>query len=98
MENESNEKSLDSIDTPEMASEITSTENLITDSDQDSANLEPSGSKENNSDKDSKEEENSSFSEKDDAVTDSDTADQKDEEPKEPSQNTQELDSKKTKE
>ena len=95
MENESNEKSLDSEDTPEMASEITSTENLITDSDQDSANLEPSGSKENNSDKDSKEEENSSFSEKDDAGTDSDTADQKEEEP---SQNTQELDSKKTKE
>ena len=97
-ENESNEKSSDSEDTPEMASEITSTENLITDSDQDSANLEPSGSKENNSDKDSKEEENSSFSEKDDAVTDSDTADQKDEEPKEPSQNTKELDSEKTKE
>ena len=98
MENESNEKSLDSKDTPEMASEITSTENLITDSDQDSVNLEPSGSKENNLDKDSKEEENSSFSEKDDAGTDSDTADQKDEEPKEQSQNTQELDSEKTKE
>lgn len=94
-ENESNEKSSDSEDTPEMASEITSTENLITDSDQDSVNPEPSGSKENNSDKDSKEEENSSFSEKDDAGTDSDTADQKEEEP---SQNTQELDSKKTKE
>ena len=97
-ENESNEKSSDSEDTPEMASEITSTENLITDSDQDSVNPEPSGSKENNSDKDSKEEENSSFSEKDDAGTDSDTADQKEEEPKEQSQNTQELDSEKTKE